>query len=893
MNARPEFLLPGGITGLATLELTFGKRFGPCVPPVLKSKTAASSSTPSPSSNGINRSATPNNVPRKCSTQSSLKSFFLTDSSKKSVSTSSSPAQGALSPPVHAVTTSSSSSTVVITAMDKIDLPMDDLQDDQFATQLEKQRSAPRVSKYLENFTFVMQSCRERFSHLLNETEVIILNYLLDGIEEVPKRLLARLFMRKGPWFRCAAFKERYPELGDDKSVADAVRRLCEPVQGVVLFQRFDPRLHPFDSLLELLSFRELRLICKTCKIVPKKGGQMRKDEFVAFLRDDCAYHPSLPSAVLKECAYCVGFTKECAHLLSRLHRLFFLPASHMDMSMFAQIRSFPKYAISPTNSILQVFHTREEWIAYEERALQAQKVIRAVMDTKWEDLFVEVRDALTVLQHAASVPPPSCESLGHLPELSRRFVRAIRSTYCEAHVASCIVTVGISVYEKLKRYDEAVDALNWCLRASENSFGDHSRRGHWWTRLAINLDHLGRKSEVLDVCESALRDVAVKTGDRVGLERRLTRLWKPPLRWGAIPWQAFGRNSRSEEESQSFLEAPPRLLRSRQVLPTNGQIGQKCLFIGFDGDVCNVENFVLQYFQRNGSWAGMHDEGHVFFTLFALVFWDILFDSNVPLVFQTAFQCAPLDFGTPVFMQQRSKSIEARLAWLASTQSRPRDASVSNRDDTDSVRDIMSTSLTIQPVLEEDEDDAFAMLSSQHLLSDSLSSTNAAVDAGSSSNVDELKEDDDLLSLVSRRFELYHGVACVAVNWSKYSLPLLLDLCICIPGTVLAAVFRVLCEDYYQWSGGLPDLLLWNVARREAMMVEVKSTRDRLSDQQRAWIDLLLKAGLKVEIGMVRDEVGESIDVDAELEDVVQQRLDQEEIAYYEGNSKRPRKSK
>lgn len=46
-----------------------------------------------------------------------------------------------------------------------------------------------------------------------------------------------------------------------------------------------------------------------------------------------------------------------------------------------------------------------------------------------------------------------------------------------------------------------------------------------------------------------------------------------------------------------------------------------------------------------------------------------------------------------------------------------------------------------------------------------------------------------------------------------------------------------------------MPDLLLWRQGRREAKLSEVKGPRDRLSDQQRAWMAALAGAGLRAEV--------------------------------------------
>ena len=104
-----------------------------------------------------------------------------------------------------------------------------------------------------------------------------------------------------------------------------------------------------------------------------------------------------------------------------------------------------------------------------------------------------------------------------------------------------------------------------------------------------------------------------------------------------------------------------------------------------------------------------------------------------------------------------------------------------------------------------------------------------------------------------------------------------------CLGGRALAAIFQAKCEDFSGWSGGMPDLLLWRVfegdeegegaagyheqaartaAYGEVRVLEVKSENDRLSGQQRAWIQLMLSAGINVAVCRVSPDGGEPEDV-------------------------------
>lgn len=110
-----------------------------------------------------------------------------------------------------------------------------------------------------------------------------------------------------------------------------------------------------------------------------------------------------------------------------------------------------------------------------------------------------------------------------------------------------------------------------------------------------------------------------------------------------------------------------------------------------------------------------------------------------------------------------------------------------------------------------------------------------------------------------------------VGLNWD-YELEDLVELAGCFPGEALAAVCRVMAQEYRQRGGGVPDLVLWRTGPEgdgdgngegegECMFGEVKSANDRLSDTQRLWIHVLTGAGVRV--ALVNAVAGEVREVD------------------------------
>ena len=108
------------------------------------------------------------------------------------------------------------------------------------------------------------------------------------------------------------------------------------------------------------------------------------------------------------------------------------------------------------------------------------------------------------------------------------------------------------------------------------------------------------------------------------------------------------------------------------RMMPKANIPGEKSVFI-FEARnenesdlICSVEEYVKEYFKaERGFTNGLHAEGSVVNTINAIVFWDILFDMDVPDAFRCPMQSVPLDYDTCHFYEQRKGPIERRLADL------------------------------------------------------------------------------------------------------------------------------------------------------------------------------------------------------------------------------------
>ncbi|CDZ97246.1 Uncharacterized conserved protein [Phaffia rhodozyma] len=104
-----------------------------------------------------------------------------------------------------------------------------------------------------------------------------------------------------------------------------------------------------------------------------------------------------------------------------------------------------------------------------------------------------------------------------------------------------------------------------------------------------------------------------------------------------------------------------------------------------------------------------------------------------------------------------------------------------------------------------------------------------------------------EILSRVDDR-EREHETMCAGVSWN-YQKQDLLDIVDCLGGLSLSIVCRMLCEEYGHRTSGVPDLLVWHVPTLQARFIEVKGPGDQLSSTQKIWIDVMLSAGIDVEV--------------------------------------------
>ncbi|XP_058736594.1 fanconi-associated nuclease 1 homolog isoform X1 [Vicia villosa] len=602
----------------------------------------------------------------------------------------------------------------------------------------------PSSVKYQLNFCLIIQEALKNNIHLLTEDEKTYIESFT-SLSNDSQRLFIRIYTRKGPWFRMSSIS--YPEILDiQKAVKELAEKeyICTVEDGNQLCES------DMNDILDVLTVSELREIL--CFLLKKSCGHgMKKQDLISSILSTCAgLWPHLSKMILDRTGFCIKISSKAESLIWRIERLFFLNGEQ-DLSSFLLVDigkiKYPTY----TCTILEpIFSNRMDLLAFEE-AIEVAQVMDEALDANKTDMVLR---CIKIAESRVSAVLPIQYS-------TSKTVSTFHHLFTASWVYSKVVTLGISFLEQERRYSDAIDLL----KLLQNVFTCDVKRGYWALRLSVDLEHLGYIDESLQVAENALLDQWVRAGSRMALQRRVLRLGKPPRRW-KVP--SF---------SKSVLRKIPEVYV--QGRPLNSELGAKNRFYNEEGNQCGVEELALDYYAAEG-WQGVHTESGIWLTIFGLLMWDVIY-ADVPNVFHTRFQNAPLDLGTDSFYTARASIIESHLQQI-----------------------------------HEGMAEEFLIMS----------------------------------------WETHYGTSCRGVNWDRHSLDELRAAVTCVRGSCLASFCKLLCEDYRSWSSGMPDLLLWRFCGEysgEAKLVEVKGPKDRLSEQQRAWLLMLMDCGFTIEVCKVK----------------------------------------
>ena len=493
-------------------------------------------------------------------------------------------------------------------------------------------------SYYQRAFISILSSVIEVYSTILSSDEQEILNLIIKNLSISAQRLFIRLILRKVGWHRCK------------KLTYDDIPSLFEGIEELALKSLCIVESEDFNDYLNLLTIQELKTIL-TKKLFLKTSSNQREELIRIILEAKISGQQKISFSKLTEGKLSVSYIKnnkieiirettgkiikisdKIRQLIETAISLYFLVSQsqnsqeNLSTAILVEInrKSYPKYKIIRN---FPIFKSRQEFLEY-------QKALELEILLKDEENEEGIGTSLDEIKGSFKSCLLSCDM--ERSYFLRRYTAGW--IYCK------ILSQLASVLETLKKYSEAVEIYKILLEQEIYCCG---YRGKWWERTVLDTSkHLKDSSKALKLCESALKDPWLRTSALTSIKRRQKKLKK------------------SEDlDDLNSLEDEPEIITIKGRIQGGNVTGKK-VKLHLDGDdlaLGTVEEFVLNEFSRDG-WEGLHSESSCFTTLFSLLFWDLLFEIEVPDVFQTAYQTAPLDLTTDAFYPTRTAALEERL---------------------------------------------------------------------------------------------------------------------------------------------------------------------------------------------------------------------------------------
>ncbi|EKD20730.1 coiled-coil domain-containing protein MTMR15 [Drepanopeziza brunnea f. sp. 'multigermtubi' MB_m1] len=380
----------------------------------------------------------------------------------------------------------------------------------------------------------------------------------------------------------------------------------------------------------------------------------------------------------------CVRLSLPTLKLFERVHLVFYRSTEWTDKSLTTIIlarisrRNFPDYIVSRSQNI---FASRSDLLEFE-ASLRTQFRVDNILELNGNPSKGALEEVLSIFDEVY----PRWKVL--LKEEQRKEDRIYESgegaylrRFSPAWVYTRIVHKGTYALGRFKMHEREHEVTSDLL--NQHLF-HAARRGAWYQRKALLEEHYMHslqpppgisdleqqkkywKKISLRTCEAGLQDKDCHMIYHYDLQKRIRKLEKN-LKIPKREQHDFGHVLLSKpvevivEGTQIKKEYPPSKRRA-SATGDEKQRSTKTTWVdeAEGGGECSVEAMCLSDYRSRG-FKGYHAEGGIVRTLFAYLFYDVIF-VYVPNVFQTAYQTCPLDLHTDAFFPARASEINHRL---------------------------------------------------------------------------------------------------------------------------------------------------------------------------------------------------------------------------------------
>ncbi|RKF53630.1 Fanconi-associated nuclease 1-like protein [Golovinomyces cichoracearum] len=424
----------------------------------------------------------------------------------------------------------------------------------------------------------------------------------------------------------------------------------------------------------------------------------------------------------------CIRLSLPALKLFERVHLVFYRSTEWTEKSLINMIlvqisqRNFPQFIVSRSANI---FASRSVLLEYEAALCMQFRVDRLLESSSrsgpnqrkvFEEIltvFDQVYPRWEILMRHEKEKWAPLSNSHHLPSENYGEDLLYLCRFSPAWVYTRIVHKGAHILGRLKQYEREYHVISKLL---DQRFFHPARRGIWYQRKALleerYMFQIKPAAHILDLetQKKYWRRIALRTSEtglqdkdchqvyHYDLQKRICKLEKQikiPKRekhdFGHVqlcrPTEVWVEGIQVIKSSRSYGThhsvrtidvSSPRHCDSEE---RSRNRSTKTIWIDETNgcDECSVEAMCLSSYRSRG-YKGYHAEGGIVHTLFAYLFYDILF-MYVPNVFQSAYQTCPLDLHTDYFFPRRISEINQRLVQIENGDAASIIETVNNRE--------------------------------------------------------------------------------------------------------------------------------------------------------------------------------------------------------------------
>ncbi|XP_011701895.1 PREDICTED: fanconi-associated nuclease 1-like [Wasmannia auropunctata] len=469
--------------------------------------------------------------------------------------------------------------------------------------------------------------------------------------------LLIRMLKRKHTWHRISNIK--YDEISND------LKPVFDELVSRSMFES-NTEEENISVLLNLLQADEIRKLCQESKIKLSGKRQSIQSILTFYKQSTKSLFPGmatpatkLRASVNKRLGDCVLLSARVKELVDRIITLL-IPNRDPTETLVDVFRTlwrvemdeikFPEITISD----LPIFGSKGHLLDFIEAKNTLTNILTAIEEKQWETvrklgLSAEQRLPLLLEVESESFQDSS------LPHYIRHFM--------PGYMWLKVLSKCIDAFKKTK--ETMPLAIKFLRMLIDQDCHMKYRKGQWYSEL-IKIEMYHRKDLEASVLllSKAMSCDSLTEVDKLDLLDRADMIYK----------RKSGISKSAKDTVKYMLDSV--FSRTRLASPSSNTINGTlygnsfgpqrksiwCITNGVDKEYGSVESFALYHYKQDGYIKGVHCEGAFPITLFATLFWNEIYDMNVPGVWVSLYQNAPLDLFSSEFYENRKEQIDMRL---------------------------------------------------------------------------------------------------------------------------------------------------------------------------------------------------------------------------------------